>query len=837
MKPWQQLHVRASAGAAWAWISACTRQMITGNRTAPQDWFQGVSVACMVIDTTGLIQHYNAAALGLFEALRNDFEPFATGFEPTHLHGQALYERFPCLHAFAAMIDNAEYLPFSSDLTLGRITLNIHLSAICSPDAVRLGTLIEWRDVTAERYCAKQDMENANLVSAIERVDAVAELALDGRFLRVNDNFCQMTGYDSDTLMQCHHDCLVSPEELASGAYQAFWETLKSGQFVSGRYKRIGHAGQVLWLEASYSPIFDCFGEPVKFVEYAIDVSAQVSMEQEAARLALVANETDNAVVITDAQGAIEYINAGFSKLTGYSLAEILGKKPGHLLQGTDTLPETVQAIRAQLTAQQAFSGEILNYDKQGRSYWVSLNINPVYDTQGQLIRFVSVQTDITAAKLQQIEFNARLEAITRSTAVAEFSTTGTLMHVNPRYCQMLGYAAEELIGQPYSLLMDLSNHERHCFNQVLHTLKQGHSANGQYARIGKQRQRIWVQTSFNPIVDLHGQVTKIIEYATEITEQHTQMLALKQVVAETQTVIDGAKQGILSHRIQLHDKHGTIADLCNGVNDLMDSFSHVLATLGSASQAMNEACNEIAEGNHELSVRTEKQAANLEETAASMEQLSTTVHQNARHAAQAYQMADEASKVAYRGGEAVTTVVNTMAEINQSARKIEDIISVIDGIAFQTNILALNAAVEAARAGEQGRGFAVVAGEVRNLAQRSADAAKEIKALIHDSVSKTAEGSRQVARAGDTMFEIVNSVKNFTVIMNDITQASSQQSDEIDQIKSAIHTIDEVTQQNAALVEQAASAAQLLRDEALQLTQMVNAYELTLPAPAHLAA
>jgi methyl-accepting chemotaxis protein len=246
------------------------------------------------------------------------------------------------------------------------------------------------------------------------------------------------------------------------------------------------------------------------------------------------------------------------------------------------------------------------------------------------------------------------------------------------------------------------------------------------------------------------------------------------------------------------------------------------------AGDTINTAAGEISSGNNDLSQRTEQQASSLEETAASMEELASTVKNNAENAKQANQLAAAASGVAVKGGEVVGQVVNTMSAINTSAKKIEDIISVIDGIAFQTNILALNAAVEAARAGEQGRGFAVVAGEVRNLAQRSASAAKEIKELITDSVSKTAEGTTQVEQAGKTMQEIVSSVQRVTDIMGEITAASVEQSSGIDQVNQAVTSMDEVTQQNAALVEEAAAAAESLVEQAESLIDVVSAFKLS---------
>ncbi|KNE21020.1 methyl-accepting chemotaxis protein, partial [Achromobacter spanius] len=262
------------------------------------------------------------------------------------------------------------------------------------------------------------------------------------------------------------------------------------------------------------------------------------------------------------------------------------------------------------------------------------------------------------------------------------------------------------------------------------------------------------------------------------------------------------------------------IGHLMAAVKRMQESLTRTVATVRRGVDEINVGAREISAGNTDLSSRTEQQAASLEETAASMEELASTVKQNADNARQANQLAASASDVAERGGSAVSEVVNTMHDISASSRKISEIVSVIDGIAFQTNILALNAAVEAARAGEQGKGFAVVAGEVRSLAQRSAQAAKEIKGLIEDSVSKVGAGSQQVERAGATMQEIVASVKRVTDIMGEISAASDEQSSGIDQVNRAVSQMDEVTQQNAALVEEAAAAAGSLQEQAERLVQ-----------------
>ncbi|TFW27089.1 methyl-accepting chemotaxis protein [Duganella callida] len=288
----------------------------------------------------------------------------------------------------------------------------------------------------------------------------------------------------------------------------------------------------------------------------------------------------------------------------------------------------------------------------------------------------------------------------------------------------------------------------------------------------------------------------------------------------------DQIASGNLANHI-LPERDDEMGSLMKGLSRMQDQMSNTVSTIRSGSTAIATASAEIASGNLDLSRRTENQAAALEETASSLEELTSTVRQNADNARQANQLALSAQDVAGRGGQLVSQVVDTMGTINSSSRKIADITGVIDGIAFQTNILALNAAVEAARAGEQGRGFAVVATEVRNLAQRSAAAAKEIKELITASVEHVDAGTALVDKAGATMDEIVSSVERVTSIMSDIMIAGEEQSEGINQINHAIVAMDEVTQQNAALVEEAAAAANAMQEQAVQLEDMVATFKL----------
>ncbi|MEI7842824.1 MAG: methyl-accepting chemotaxis protein [Gallionellaceae bacterium] len=331
------------------------------------------------------------------------------------------------------------------------------------------------------------------------------------------------------------------------------------------------------------------------------------------------------------------------------------------------------------------------------------------------------------------------------------------------------------------------------------------------------------IRGSFATKMDMNGKqgytktLSELLNQLSNVTDE-----AMNDIMRVAKSLADAD----LTQKIT-KDYPGLFGETKDGVNTTVENLKTLVNEVKISVDSIGTASKEIASGNTDLSQRTEEQASSLEETAASMEELTSTVKQNADNAKQANQLAHNASSVAQKGGAVVQEVVGTMSSINESSRKIVDIISVIDGIAFQTNILALNAAVEAARAGEQGRGFAVVAAEVRNLAQRSAAAAKEIKTLIGDSTEKVEIGTKLVDEAGKTMEEIVNAVKRVTDIMSEISAASAEQSQGIEQVNQAITQMDEVTQQNAALVEEAAAASESLQEEAQKLTDSVSVFKM----------
>jgi methyl-accepting chemotaxis protein len=463
-------------------------------------------------------------------------------------------------------------------------------------------------------------------------------------------------------------------------------------------------------------------------------------------------------------------------------------------------------------------------------------------DEIGQVLAALkATQQTLLDSSIQAADYQGQIAALGKAQAVIEFELDGTVRTANDNFLNVLGLGLDDVKGKNHSMFVEPGYRDSADYRQFWDKLRHGEYEAGTFKRVGHGGREVWLQASYNPIVGLDGKPYKVVEYATDVTEQVrmkkglddavTEQSRMKKglddAVTETQAVVQAAIDGDLTGQISMAGKSGQIEALSVSVNALLSSMADVIRTMNLAAAEVRAGAEEISRGNANLSQRTEKQASSLEETSASMEEMTSTVKNNADNAAQANQLAAAARAQAERGGSVVGAAVTAMGEINASSKRIADIISVIDAIAFQTNLLALNAAVEAARAGEQGRGFAVVASEVRNLASRSAQAAKEIKGLIQDSVGKVAEGTKLVDESGKVLKEIVIGVKKVTDVMAEIASSSREQAAGIEQVNKTITMMDDVTQQNAALVGEASAAAQALTEQAKNLTQLIARYQV----------
>jgi methyl-accepting chemotaxis protein len=658
-------------------------------------------------------------------------------------------------------------------------------------------------------------------LDAIKRSQAVIEFDMNGNIITANDNFLKVLGYRLEDIQGRHHSIFVEASYRQSIEYQHFWSRLSRGEFDAGQYKRITKTGEEVWIQASYNPIFDKNNRPFKVVKYATDITIDKNRNADyAGQLAAIGKS--QAVIEFNLDGTVITANENFLKVLGYSLEEVRGKHHSMFVESQYQNSPEYRQFWERLGRGEYDAGQYKRIAKGAREVWIQASYNPIMDANNKPFKVVKYATDITAEKSRNADYSGQLAAISKSQAVIEFGLDGVVLNANQNFLNLLGYSLDEVKGKHHGIFVEPSYRNDPQYKQFWERLGRGEYDAGQYKRITRSGAEIWIQASYNPILDANGRPFKVVKYATDVTEQINTANALKLAVDQVQEVVKAAVDGDLTRRVPLAGKTGMLEILCGGINSLLDTMADIVSQIKGAADEISIGANEIATGNSDLSARTEQQAANLEETASSMEELTSTVKLNSENARQANQLAERASAVAVDGGELIQQVVTTMTAINESSQKIADIIGVIDGIAFQTNILALNAAVEAARAGDQGRGFAVVASEVRTLAQRSANAAKDIKALISDSVKKIESGNSLVGKSGDTMKEIVTAIKRVNDIMSEIAAASVEQSSGIEEISLAVSQMDEMTQQNAALVEEAAAAAESLQSQAMQLTQRV---------------
>lgn len=655
-------------------------------------------------------------------------------------------------------------------------------------------------------------------LDAISKSQAVIEFDTDGTIITANDNFLQATGYSLEEIKGQHHSMFVEPNYRMSQQYNSFWKDLKAGKFSSGEFKRIAKDGSDIWIQASYNPIFDMNGAVFKVVKYATDITDQ-KLRNAYYEGQINAISKAQAVIEFDTSGMVQWANDNFLEVTGYTLDEIKGQHHKIFVDKPTRGSDEYAQFWSELANGKFFAGEFKRVSKSGEDIWIQASYNPILDVNGNVFKVVKYATDITAEKRKNAYFAGQLDAIGKSQAVIEFDMDGTILDANDNFLNVTGYTLAEIKGKHHSMFVDTETRNSHEYRAFWEQLNHGVYSSGEYRRFGKNGKEVWIQASYNPIMDQNGRPFRVVKYASDVTARTTAIYDIKHIMAQLTA-------GDLTCELD-HEFEGEFKVLGESINSFIGDLRNTIYQINSAVETINSASAEIATGNIDLSSRTEQQASSLEETASSMEELTGTVRLNAENAEQANSLASQASFIAEEGGGMIQQVVQTMSSINESAQKISDIIGVIDGIAFQTNILALNAAVEAARAGEQGRGFAVVASEVRTLAQRSAEAAKDIKALISDSVSKIASGNTLVNQSGETMGEVVTSIKRVNDIMSEIAAASSEQSSGIDEISKAVSQMDEMTQQNAALVEQAAAAAESMQQQAEQLSDRVATFKL----------
>lgn len=721
-------------------------------------------------------------------------------------------------------------------------------------------------------------LELEGKITAIDQSQAVIEFDTTGKILTANDNFLNTLGYRLDEIQGQHHRMFVDTDYARSREYADFWDALNRGEFQQAEFQRFGKGGKMVWIQATYSPLRDQSGNVYKVVKFASDITSQKIKAEEDAITANYANALKLCqanVMLADNDMNIIYMNDEMRKmlemrerelqtyLPNFRVSELIGtnvdvfhKNPSHQRNAIGQIKE-------------AFSTR-LNFDTLN----FEITASPWFGTDGERVGTVVEWIDVTEQLKAQLEekrvadansqVKQALDCLTANAMIAD--NDGQIVYMNEAVKVMMreaesdlrkdlpGFVATNLLGENFDNFHKNPAHQRSMLAALQQTYATQIVVGGrtfslianpivsdQGERLGTvvewadRTEEVSAEREIDEIVEAAaaGDLSRRIEtqgkdgFFLNLAEGLNRLLGISDdVVADTVRIFDALAHGNLTRKI---DKEylGSFGKLKQDANSTVERLTEIITRIRESASTVTTGANEIAQGNADLSKRTESQASNLEETASSMEEMTSAVKQTSENSVHANELASSARGKAQEGGDVVSKAVEAMDEINQASKKISDIIGVIDEIAFQTNLLALNAAVEAARAGEQGRGFAVVAGEVRNLAQRSAGAAKEIKDLIRDSVDKVEAGTSLVNESGKTLSEIIGAVDRVSSMIQEISTAASEQSSGIDQVNSAVAQMDEMTQQNAALVEEATAAGEAMSGQAQEMSQLMEFFTL----------
>ena len=682
----------------------------------------------------------------------------------------------------------------------------------------------------ASHVSHSQDLDLQAINTALNRVQAVIEFELDGTILHANDNFLRVLGYTLAEVQGKHHAIFCDAEYVKTSEYADFWGKLGRGEFDHGEYKRRAKDGREVLINASYNPILDADGKPYKVIKFATDITASKRRN---------ADYEGKIDAISKAQAVIEFrldgtildANDNFLKSVGYTLDEIKGQHHRMFCLPEYARSDEYAQFWHKLGQGQFDAGEYKRLTKDGREIWLNASYNPIFDVEGRPFKVVKFASDVTALKKRNAEYEGKVSAIGKAQAVIEFDMQGNVLDANDNFLAVMDYDLSDIQGEHHRMFCEPEFASSAEYKKFWQKLNRGEFDAGRYKRLGNHGKVVWIQATYNPILDLNGKPYKVVKFAIDISEQVNLENSIQSKAANDSRKVNAlldsvarAAQGDLTCNI-VPEGDEPIDLLAGGISKMIVDLRGVIGNVVSAANGFADASHTIAERATGVAVGTQALGATVEEMNASIDGLTYSINSIAENTSNADFLAKATQQEAEAGARAVAKSIEAMDLINRSSEDIGEIVKVISEIANQTNMLAFNAAIEAARAGEHGLGFSVVADEVRKLAERSSQATKEISKLINESVKRVSTGSEISRQASDAFDKIVSGVAKTTLAISDISKAANEQLLTAREVSSAIQYIAEETEKSAANCDSIARSTDGLNERAGSLNQTVSGF------------
>lgn len=672
------------------------------------------------------------------------------------------------------------------------------------------------------------DLQAVN--AALNRAQALIEFALDGTILHANENFLDVLGYKLEEIQGKHHSIFCDSDYVKTAEYKQFWSKLGNGEPAQADYRRIAKDGRNVWINASYNPIVDDNGKPYKVIKFATDITAS-KLKNAEFESKIDAIGKSQAVIEFHLDGTIITANENFLSTTGYTIAEIQGKHHRIFCEEGYANSTEYKHFWKKLGAGEFDSGEYKRVTKSGSEVWLNASYNPIFDSNGIPFKVVKFASDVSAIKLKNTEYEGKVSAISKAQAVIEFDTNGIVLDANENFLDTMDYALDEIKGEHHRMFCDGDYVASSDYKKFWQKLNRGEFDGGRYKRIGNHGKVVWIQATYNPILDLNGKLSRVVKFAIDITEQVNLENSVKakaqsdsDKVNQLLDSVGRAAQGDLTCDIKAEGSE-PIDLLAGGIKKMIGDLRAVINNVVTAANDFSDSSKAIAERSNGVAIGAQALGATVEEMNASIDGLTSSISSIADSTHNANQLAKSTQHEAEVGAKAVAKSIEAMDLINRSSEDIGEIVKVISEIASQTNMLAFNAAIEAARAGEHGLGFSVVADEVRKLAERSSLATKEISKLINESVKRVSMGSEISRQASDAFDKIVSGVAKTTLAISDISQAANDQSLTAKEVSVAIQHIAEEAEKSAATCDSIARSTDGLNLSAGELNKTVSKF------------